>query len=195
MKISEMNTKELEEFLGLRNPVRDMTLAEFDAWDSFGKTDTRFENDKRGLIKALSEAAFVGTDDDFLSGLLGSISDLEDAAAIAEILIDPETYSDIEFDVNVPDWYNGIDGYVFAARLEFAHNLLGNYADENDLLFFFNPIRSIRNKTGLSQENFSARYNIPRQTIADWERGAHRPPDYLADLLLFRVEHDDLSNG
>lgn len=191
MKISEMDTKELEEFLGLHNPVRDMTPAEFDAWYSFGKTDPRFEDDKRGLIKALTEGVFVGTDDDFISGILNSITDMKDAASIAEVLIDHKTYSEIEIDVNVPLWYIGISGYVFAARLEFAHNLRGEYADENDLLFFFNPIRSIRNKTGLSQENFAARYNIPRQTIADWERGAHRPQDYLVDLLLFRVEHDD----
>lgn len=191
MKISEMDEGKLKEFLGLKKSVIDLTLVEFDALDPSGKTDAHYEKDKRELIHALKEAAFVGTEDGSITDILNSLNDIADAAAIAGILIDNHTYSEIEININIPLWYVGIKGYVFASRLEFSHNLFGSHAEENDLLFFFNPIRAIRNKTGLSQENFAARYKIPRQTIADWERGAHSPQDYLIDLLLFRVEHDD----
>lgn len=49
-------------------------------------------------------------------------------------------------------------------------------------------IKELRSLTGLSQVRFAATYGIPRRTLEDWERGISVPPDYVVDLLYFRVE-------
>ena len=44
-------------------------------------------------------------------------------------------------------------------------------------------IRSIRQKTGLSQAAFSATYGIPLRTLEDWEAGRRSPPGYVVSML------------
>lgn len=46
-------------------------------------------------------------------------------------------------------------------------------------------INTIRGKSGLTQEGFAKKYNIPKRTLQDWEAGRRNPPDYLLDLLAF----------
>lgn len=53
-----------------------------------------------------------------------------------------------------------------------------------------NEIREIRAMTNLSRQKFAERYNIPTKTIEKWEQGERKPPRYVVDLLLFKVEHD-----
>lgn len=53
-----------------------------------------------------------------------------------------------------------------------------------------NKIKAIRAKTGLSQAKFSETYHIPRRTLQDWEREVRTPPDYMIELLEFRVNAD-----
>lgn len=51
-------------------------------------------------------------------------------------------------------------------------------------------LRSIRESTGLSQAKFSTALGIPKRSIENWEAGDRECPDYLIDLIRFRVEHD-----
>lgn len=51
-------------------------------------------------------------------------------------------------------------------------------------------IKEIRKLTGLSQVKFSERYEIPRRTLEDWERGVSNPPAYVLNLLEFKVKYD-----
>lgn len=51
-------------------------------------------------------------------------------------------------------------------------------------------IRELRNMTGLSQEKFGKKYNIPRRTVQDWELENRTPPDYLVSLLERAVRED-----
>lgn len=44
-------------------------------------------------------------------------------------------------------------------------------------------IKEIRERTGLSQERFAAKYEIPRRTLENWESGTNKAPDYLIKLL------------
>lgn len=55
-------------------------------------------------------------------------------------------------------------------------------------------IKSIREKTGLSQSAFSARYGIPIGTLHHWEAGDRQPPEYVLRLLQ-RVVEGDLRAG
>ena len=44
--------------------------------------------------------------------------------------------------------------------------------------------------TGLSQVKFCEKHHIPLNTFARWEQGKREPPDYLVELLEFKVKYD-----
>lgn len=51
-------------------------------------------------------------------------------------------------------------------------------------------IKEIRALTSLSQAKFCEKYHIPLNTFARWEQGKREPPDYLVELLEFKVRKD-----
>lgn len=51
-------------------------------------------------------------------------------------------------------------------------------------------IKEIRNLTSLTQEQFSKQYNIPLPTLKHWERGDRECPNYVLELLEFKVKED-----
>ena len=51
-------------------------------------------------------------------------------------------------------------------------------------------IKEIRLLTGLSQAEFSKKYNIPKRTLQDWEYDKRIPPVYVVELLEFKVKSD-----
>jgi len=53
-----------------------------------------------------------------------------------------------------------------------------------------NPIRHIRASTGLSQAAFADKYGIPKRTVENWESGVNAPPQYVIDLLTYRIDHE-----
>lgn len=86
---------------------------------------------------AMIDAAFEGTDDENLSSMMRRIRNLDDAKAVAAVLVDLHTMSEVEVDVTFPEDYHGVDAYVEAAQLEFAYNLLGESAPEEEILALF----------------------------------------------------------
>ena len=50
--------------------------------------------------------------------------------------------------------------------------------------------KEIRAILGISQRKFAEKYNIPRRTIEEWERGVNHPPEYVMTLLRRAVEQD-----
>lgn len=51
-------------------------------------------------------------------------------------------------------------------------------------------IKEIRASTGLSQSKFAEALNIPVRTIQKWEIGGSKCPDYVVELIAYRVQHD-----
>ena len=51
-------------------------------------------------------------------------------------------------------------------------------------------IKEIRQLTSLSQPKFCEKYGIPLVTLRKWEQGHRSPPDYLVELLEFKVRED-----
>lgn len=51
-------------------------------------------------------------------------------------------------------------------------------------------IKEIRALTKLTQKNFSEKYNIPLPTLRHWERGDRECPQYVLELLEFKVRKD-----
>lgn len=56
-------------------------------------------------------------------------------------------------------------------------------------------ICNLRSLTGLSQQAFSDKYEIPKRTIEDWERGRRKPPEYVVKLLERVVKGDIKKEG
>jgi putative transcriptional regulator len=63
---------------------------------------------------------------------------------------------------------------------------------ESDTEYIHVPmsVKEMRKKLGLSQVAFSKKYEIPRRTLEDWERGINTPPKYVI-LLLERAVLED----
>ena len=51
-------------------------------------------------------------------------------------------------------------------------------------------IKEIRAGTGLSQAKFCAALNIPLRSLQKWETGERSCPEYVVELIAYRVEHD-----
>ena len=51
-------------------------------------------------------------------------------------------------------------------------------------------IKDIRSLTQLSQPQFSNKYHIPLPTLRHWERGDRECPQYVLELLEFKVKKD-----
>lgn len=51
-------------------------------------------------------------------------------------------------------------------------------------------IKEIRSSTGLSQAKFCEALGIPLRTLQKWEIGEHSCPEYVVELIAYRVQHD-----
>lgn len=51
-------------------------------------------------------------------------------------------------------------------------------------------IKEIRSLTALTQKDFSKKYGIPLHTLANWEQEIRKCPQYVLDLLEFKVKED-----
>ena len=51
-------------------------------------------------------------------------------------------------------------------------------------------IKEIRQSTGLSQGKFCEALNIPTRTLQKWEIGERSCPEYVVELIAYRVQHD-----
>jgi len=51
-------------------------------------------------------------------------------------------------------------------------------------------VKEIRQLTGLSQQKFCEKYEIPRRTLQDWEYGKNPCPVYTLKLLERVVKED-----
>lgn len=51
------------------------------------------------------------------------------------------------------------------------------------MTYTFSMIKELRLKTGLSQQDFADRFNIPVSTLRQWEQGRRKAPDYVFSLL------------
>lgn len=48
-------------------------------------------------------------------------------------------------------------------------------------------IREIRQQAGMTQKAFAEALGIPKRTIENWEAGERKPPEYLVNLIEFKI--------
>ena len=51
-------------------------------------------------------------------------------------------------------------------------------------------VKELREKTGMSQNQFAEYLEIPAATIRNWEQGRRTPPDYVITLISKVIEGD-----
>ena len=53
-------------------------------------------------------------------------------------------------------------------------------------------IKEIREGTGLSQSKFCEALHIPLRSLQKWEIGERSCPEYVVELIAYRVQHDPI---
>lgn len=56
-------------------------------------------------------------------------------------------------------------------------------------------LREMREKTGLSQNQFAVMCGIPVANIQFWENGHRKPPEYVLNLLEFYLRKNNFFRG
>ena len=50
--------------------------------------------------------------------------------------------------------------------------------------------KELREKTGMNLRQFSEYFGIPYRTIQNWEAGTRKCPDYLLNLMEYKIERE-----
>ncbi len=53
-------------------------------------------------------------------------------------------------------------------------------------------IKELRTRTGMSQRQFAKYFNIPKHTLQNWEQGQRKCPEYLLELMEYKLEKEQL---
>jgi len=52
--------------------------------------------------------------------------------------------------------------------------------------------KELRNLSGMTQVQFSKYFDIPKRTIEDWDRGARKCPEYLLNLMEYKLKKENI---
>ena len=53
-------------------------------------------------------------------------------------------------------------------------------------------IKELRKKAGMTQKAFAEYFNIPKRTIEDWEGERRTPPQYIVDLIEYKLKNENI---
>lgn len=53
-------------------------------------------------------------------------------------------------------------------------------------------IKELRNQINMTQKEFGDYFNIPVRTLQNWEGGQRRPPEYVVELIKYKIEKEKL---
>lgn len=53
-------------------------------------------------------------------------------------------------------------------------------------------IKELRTASGMTQKQFSEYFGIPKRTLEDWEYGNRKPPEYIIELIKYKLEKEQL---
>ena len=52
--------------------------------------------------------------------------------------------------------------------------------------------KELRQQSGMTQKQFADYFNIPKRTIENWEAGVNKCPEYLLDLMKYKLIHENI---
>lgn len=53
-------------------------------------------------------------------------------------------------------------------------------------------IKELRNLSGMTQKDFAEYFGISKRAIESWEGGQRQCPDYLLNLMQYKLEHEGI---
>lgn len=53
-------------------------------------------------------------------------------------------------------------------------------------------IKELRTACGMTQQAFADYLNIPKRSVENWEYGKTEPPEYLVELIEYKLKHEGL---
>ena len=53
-------------------------------------------------------------------------------------------------------------------------------------------IKDLRIQSGMSQSQFAEYFGIPLDTLQNWEQGRRKCPDYLLDLIEYKLKNENI---
>lgn len=56
-------------------------------------------------------------------------------------------------------------------------------------------LKMLRERSGMSQSQFAKYFSIPKDTIQNWEQGRRKCPEYLLDLIEYKLTKEKLIKG
>lgn len=51
-------------------------------------------------------------------------------------------------------------------------------------------LKLLREQVGFSMRDFAIFLGVPKRTIENWEYGISKPPRYVIDLIVYKVQHE-----
>jgi DNA-binding transcriptional regulator YiaG len=55
--------------------------------------------------------------------------------------------------------------------------------------------KELRHQSGMTQQQFSEYFGIPRRTIENWEAGVNKCNGYLIDLMIYKLNHEGITRA
>lgn len=55
--------------------------------------------------------------------------------------------------------------------------------------------KELREKSGMNKTDFSKYFGIPYRTVQNWELGLRECPEYLLDLMQYKLEKEDIAKA
>lgn len=52
--------------------------------------------------------------------------------------------------------------------------------------------KELRQQSGMKLTQFAAYFGIPYRTVQNWELGSNKCPDYLLNLMLYKLKNDNV---
>ena len=56
-------------------------------------------------------------------------------------------------------------------------------------------LKLTRKQAGMSQAEFAGYFKIPKKTLQHWELSERKVPDYLLELMLYKLENEGIVSG
>lgn len=50
--------------------------------------------------------------------------------------------------------------------------------------------KELRVASGMSQREYAEYFGVPKRTVENWEAGVNKCPDYLLDLMKYKLDNE-----
>lgn len=68
--------------------------------------------------------------------------------------------------------------------------IVDRVAGESEAHYLGRMVRYLRSLTGMKREDFANYLHIPLGTVRDWEQGKRKMPDYVYELIEYKVSNE-----